>query len=185
MRALLLLPALLLCSCEVQPSCSALDPAEAWLAVGAGYDAFAPLVDGDVMEVERGSQGGMHVMVAGQAGALHPGSASYEDGLRAGDLPVVEMGLDDPDGGVLNTEHRQPRVLQRLGDRYELEGRTLQFRHFAELPDNWTELDYAEVEADMELQEYRLWLRLTDSCGTVVEDERTVRLDFPERDPVG
>ncbi len=160
MRALLLLPALLLCSCEVQPSCSALDPAEAWLAVGAGYDAFAPLVDGDVMEVERGSQGGMHVMVAGQAGALHPGSASYEDGLRAGDL-------------------------QRLGDRYELEGRTLQFRHFAELPDNWTELDYAEVEADMELQEYRLWLRLTDSCGTVVEDERTVRLDFPERDPVG
>jgi len=183
LRLLALLPPLLLCACEAPLSCDLSDPAAAWLTLGDGTDGFVPIDDGDTLLVERGSQGGMHVIVAARTAAIHPGQPTYEDGLRAGDLPVVELGIDDAEGGQLNAEHRQPRVLQRRESDYELDARNLPFRHFAQLPDNWTELDYADVEADMEQAEFRLWMTLEDSCGTTVTAERTVRLDFPERNP--
>ena len=75
----------------------------------------------------------------------------------------------------------RPYVLARLGgSEYELLDNLVQFDHFPELPENWQELDWGEVETEMEQMEIRLSVQITDAQGTVVEDDRLIRLDFPD-----
>lgn len=170
----------LLGGCEEEVGCHLSDPDTAWIELAEGVRAYEPIDDGRVLEVERGSQGGMHVVPTARLGGVNPGSARFEDGLRNGDLPWVSFHLMDGDG-ELTLDNRAARLLERGDGYYELAPRNVQFRHFAALPDNWTELDYDEVEADMELREFRLRVVFEDSCGLQVQDERAVRLDFPER----
>lgn len=156
------------------------DPADAWIELGVGPDTYQPVVDGDVLAVERGSQGGMHVWGALRAGGIDPGPDSYLEGIKDGTLPTVAFELRD-DAGVLTLDNRAYLVLQEDGDAWVAEPRIVQFRHFAELPKDWTELDYAAVEAEMETRDFRLQVTLQDACGAAVDDAHTVRLRFPSR----
>ncbi len=158
------------------------DPADAWALLAEGWSEtdFEAADDGDVFEVERGSQGGMHVWVSVAMGGIEPGSEDLWDGLRAGDLPKITLNLEGPHG-VLTPGTERPSVLERGDGEFLLLHQQLQFKHFEVLPENWQELDYAEVEATMEAQDQTLSVTIEDACGTVVTDELTIRLDFPER----
>jgi len=178
---LLLSAALSLVGCE-EESCDTLDPADAWAEIGDGTSEaeFGPLEEGVTLLVERGSQGGMHVWVAVAVGDLQPGPTDLWEGLRNGDLPEFTLNLSGPHG-VLTPDNPRPEVLERGDGEFLLLHQQLQFKHFEVLPENWQELDYADVEADMEGQDHLLTVRVEDSCGTVVEAELSVRLDFPDR----
>jgi hypothetical protein len=170
-----------LTGCADPSNCSALDPADARLELGEGQDHFSPLDPGTTMEVERGNQGGQHIWVAVRAEGIAPGSETLWDGLSNDDLPEVEAVVTGPDG-VISADNRRPRVLAR-GERgeYLLLQNMVVIRHFAELPDNWAELDYAEVEADMEEVDHDLTVRIEDVCGVTVAASAPIRLDFPAR----
>jgi hypothetical protein len=158
------------------------DPEGAWAEVGVGSEEFLPLADGTVLQVERGSQGGMHIWVSARTYGIAPGPTEMWQGLVDGSLPIVRFELES-DEGVLTADIERPYVLRRLGNsEYDLLENLVQFDHFPELPENWQELDWAEVEADLEGVDIALSVRFTDSEGTVVQDKRTVRLDFPSRD---
>jgi len=186
MRAALVLVALLaamaaLPGCEEEPDCDALDPADAWIEAGVGEQQFEPIEDGVVLAVERGSQGGMHVWVSLRAGGIAPGSEDIWEGIRNGDLPYIEILLSGPNG-LLTPDNGRPTVLARGDDgEYLLLEQLTQFSHFEDLPDDWQDLDFGEVELDMEEQDHTLQVRLTDQCGTEVSDCVTVRFDFPPR----
>jgi len=174
--------ALGIAGCDEELTCENLEAVAGEVEVGVGEDTFVSIEDGKVIQVERGSQGGMHVWVSLSAAGIHPGSEELWDGLANGDLPDVEFQLLDPDGGILTPDNQRPSVLVRTDDgRYELLNNLVVFRHFAELPDDWAELDYGEVEAAMQEVDHTLLVRIEDSCGTVVQDEVLVRLDFPPR----
>jgi len=179
MAAVLAALALGTSGCE-ETGCEAVDPADAWVEVGDGEDAFAAIHEGQSFEVERGSQGGMHVWVSMQTGGIAPGSEDLWEGLREGDLPFVEFELEGPEG-ILSNENGRPMVLERVGGDYQLIHELVQFRHFAELPDDWELLDYELVEDELEQIDHVLRIRVSDSCGNVVEDERSIRLLFPPR----
>jgi hypothetical protein len=179
--SLMLALTVLLGGCE-EEGCEALDPDDAWALLGDG-EAEAELLiveDGATFQVERGSQGGMHVWVAIAVGDIHPGPTDLWEGLRSGELPKFSIQLEGPHG-VLTPENVRPQVLERGDGEYLLLHQQIQFRHFELLPDNWQDLDYAEVEADMETQDHLLRVRIEDACGTIVEDELPIRLSFPER----
>lgn len=181
LAALLLLAAPVGCD-EVEVDCDSLDPEAAWAELGQGEEAFSPLDPDTVMRVERGNQGGQHIWVSARLGDLNPGSEDLWDGLRNGDLPEVEFVVTGPDG-IISPDNLRPMVLQR-GERedYLLMHNLVVIRHFAELPDDWAELDYAQVEADLEEVEHDLTVRIEDVCGTVVEHTTPILLDFPARD---
>ena len=184
-HALLLASAALiagLAGCGDPSPCAALDPAEARLEVGEGRDRFAPLEPASPMEVERGNQGGQHIWVALRLAGIEPGSETLWDGLSNDDLPEVESVVSGPDG-VISADNRRPRVLARgERDEYLLLQNLVVIRHFAELPDDWAGLDYAQVEADMEEVDHDLTVWVQDACGTTLEASAAIRLDFPARD---
>ncbi len=176
---------LLLAACdEAEVDCGSLDGVAGWAELGDGEveDEFVPLESDAVMLVERGNQGGQHIWVSTRLGDINPGSEDLWDGLRNGDLPEVEFVVTSPDG-IISPDNRRPMVLVRdeRGD-YLLMHNLVVIRHFAELPDDWAELDYAQVEADMEEVEHDLTVRIEDVCETVVETTTTILLDFPDRD---
>lgn len=178
----LLLGVLALVGCEEVTTCETLEPDDAWVEIGEGTaaDAFTPIEPGVTLLVERGSQGGMHVWAALALGDLQPGSEDLWDGLRNGDLPTITLNLSGPHGR-LTPDNERPQVLERGDGEYLLLHQQLQFKHFEELPEDWQELDYGEVEEEMETQDHTLSVRVEDSCGTVVQEEILVRLDFPAR----
>ena len=156
------------------------DPADAWAELGGGLGEFVPFEEGAVFEVERGSQGGMHIWVGLRTYGIDPGPTEMWQGLVDGSLPIIRFDLASPEG-VLTEDLERPYVLARLGgSEYELLDNLVQFDHFPELPENWQELDWGEVETEMEQMEIRLSVRITDAQGTVVEDDRLIRLDFPD-----
>ncbi len=152
------------------------------LEVGDGTDGFASIEDGDVLLVERGSQGGQHIWAAIMAKGVHPGSEDISQGLANDDLPWIEFQLESANG-----VHSNDNLLRRPLDRYEggelfgLETRQVQFRHWVTLPDDWADLDMQDVEDDLETIDFVLRATVEDACGDTVTDEVTVRLDFPPR----
>ena len=180
-HALVLLAALVLVGCD-EETCETLDPADAWVELGDGTSAtdFTSVEPGATLLVERGSQGGMHIWAAVALGNIQPGPEDLWEGLRTGELPNITLNLSGPNG-LLTPDNERPQVLERADGEYLLLHQQLQFKHFEELPDNWQELDYAEVEAAMEEEDHVLSIRVEDSCGTVVEAELVVRLDLPDR----
>ena len=154
------------------------DPDGAWAEVGAGQGEFSVIEDGAVFEVEQGAQGGMHIWVSARAYGIDPGPTEMWQGLVDGSLPLVRFDLASHQG-VHTEDIERPYVLDRLGgSRYVLLNNLVQFDHFPELPENWQELDWGEVEAAMEELDFDLSVRFTDAEGTIVEDTRRIRLDF-------
>lgn len=154
------------------------DPEGAWAEVGVGQGEFAGIEDGVVFRVEKGAQGGMHIWVSAQVYGIDPGPTEMWQGLVDGSLPLVRFDLAS-DQGIHTEDIERPYILDRLGgSRYDLLNNLVQFDHYPELPDNWQELDWDEVEAAMEGMDFELSVRFTDVAGTVVEDMRRIRLDF-------
>ena len=63
-----------------------------------------------------------------------------------------------------------------------LVGRRVIFRHYSELPEDWQELDWEEVELLMEQDDLTFSVTITDSRGRTAHDSKTVRVEFPPRD---
>lgn len=153
----------------------------AWVDIAEGEHIFGDLQDGDVLEVERGSQGGMHIWGSLLAGGIARGSTTDIEALINGDRPMVDFFLEGL-GGNLAEDNAMHELLDDMGDgSLRLVGRRVVFRHFADLPDNWQELDYAEVEAELEAQDLEFGVRIVDGDGREVVDSRTIRLLFPPR----
>jgi hypothetical protein len=166
---------LLMTACPTPPS------GDGTIQLGGEGEPFALLSAGSTLQVERGSQGGMHVWASLRAEGIDPGPTDLWQGLLDGTLPLVQFELEGPDG-LLTRDNTQPVVLERAHNGYERLSNLVVFEHFATLPDDWTDLDYAEVEAAMQEQDYILRVRLTDGLDRVFEDSKTVRLSFPPRD---
>ena len=157
-----------------------IDPDGAWADLGQGAGAFLAFDDGAVFEVERGAQGGMHIWVSLQTYGIDPGPTEMWQGLVAGSLPIIQFQLASAEG-VLTEDLERPYVLERLGDsEYELLDNLVQFDHFPELPEDWQSLDWDQVERDLEEQDLQLSVQIVDAQGTVVEESRSIKIDFPE-----
>jgi hypothetical protein len=153
-----------------------------WVEVGTGADAFEPVEDGDVLAVERGSQGGQHVWAGVRAWGVDVGSESDYDAMLNQDRPLVGFELECPDG-VLSFDNTWRRLLPPADDGTRLlVGRLVQFEHWVELPADWQELDWAEVEAELEDIDMTLRVTVEEAGGDLYVDERIVRLEFPTRD---
>ena len=180
-RLLALLPLLagLVAGCPADPCGDDIDP---WMEVGDGTGGFHSLDDGDVLTVERGSQGGQHIWAGFLARGLHPGSEDISEGLANDDLPWIEFQLESVEG-VHSNDNLLRRPLTRMeGDEpYGLVDRQVQFRHWVVLPDDWADKDMGEVEDGLEEVDFVLRAIIEDACGDTITDEVTVRLDFPPR----
>lgn len=80
------------------PACDAVSEAPR-VEVGAGWESFQPLADGDLVEVEHGFQGGSHVF-----GALHAWGI-VQDATRNPGIPRVTFQIvhgGDAIGGFTN-----------------------------------------------------------------------------------
>jgi hypothetical protein len=162
-------------------ACPSPCPDGGWAALADSESGFTRIEAGHVFRVERGSQGGMHVWTGADFGDVAPGSADVIDGLRRDDLPYVEFFLDGPNGQLSPSNLQRP-VLLRGDAAFRLPRRQLVFRHYERLPDDWETLDWAQIEAEMELEEHRVSVRLEDTCGQVVETSLPVWLTFPPRE---
>lgn len=98
------------CGCGAPP-----EAAEPSCALGTGIDAYAPLEEGDPIDVYAGAQGGFHVFASVRATGIEPGDPvhfddanpwldfvvyldgtpiDWSDPVRIGLLPVEEDGAD-------------------------------------------------------------------------------------------
>ncbi len=153
-------------------------PVEPWVELGVGEDGFTAVEDGDVLPAENGSQGGRHVWVGLRAGGVEPGSLSDADAMRTGDRPRVDFRLEGP-GGVYSLDVARFVPLDDGPDCYELAGRLLPFRLYAELPEGWQSTDWDAVQDALELEVFELVVSLEDADGRSLEDRRDVFIDFP------
>ncbi len=159
------------------------DATAPWVQVGKSVFAYEEIVPGEVLTVQRGSQGAQHVWAGLRARGLHPGSEDIEEGLANDDLPWVEFQLESDEGlHSFNTRIRLP--LDRIeADRlFGLDGRPVQFWHWVERPDDWATLDMTELEEQLETEDFTLRVIIEDACGDTVSDEVAIRLDFPPRE---
>ena len=155
------------------------DDVAGWIEVGDGFDAFESIEDGAVLAVEYGSQGGQHVWASIRGDGMHPGSRDVSEGLRKDNLPWISFELDGPDGMYSNdNELRQP--LQEVEGGWGFLERRISFRFWSTLPDDWDEIPREVRIAELEGMDFVLRGRVEDACGDVLEDERIVRLDFPD-----
>jgi hypothetical protein len=169
---LLALPGLAGCPCN--------DAIAPWIEIGEGSEGFAALEDGDVLAVERGSQGGQHVWASVRGDGLHPGSPDISEGLRNDDLPWIEFALIGPDG-VYSNENLLRQPLQPLPEGgYGFLERRVPFRYWSVLPDDWAEIPRAQREDEIEAMEFLLRVSIDDACGDELEDSRMVHIVFPE-----
>ena len=155
------------------------EPPDGWAELCGEVESFEVLEDGAVLRVERGSQGGMHVFLGMRTGGIEPGPTDLWAGLSQGTLPVVGFEIEGPEG-ILTPDNARPTVLERVGGgEFELLDNLIQFRHFAEWPTDWAEINFEEHERAMELQDHVVRVVIEDANGQLVLDERTVRLSFP------
>jgi len=154
----------------------------AWVELFTGEQSMGPLEDGQVLMVERGSQGGVHIWGSLRAGGIERGSEDQYDALLSGDRPLVEFVLEAPYGVLSNPNVvREYLTANEQGDLL-LVGRRVIFRHYSELPEDWQELDWEEVEQLMEQDDLTFSVTITDSRGRTAHDSKTVRVEFPPRD---
>jgi hypothetical protein len=180
-RGLYLVVTFLAFGCD--PSLQGGGPATgAWVELLTGDIQAESLSDNQVLAVERGSQGGVHIYGSLRAGGIARGSEDEYEALLSGDRPLVEFILA-AEYGVLSNSNvvREFLPLDDSGDLY-LVGRRVIFRHYSELPEDWQELDWAEVEERLEEDELTFRVQITDSRGRFAEDSKTIRLDFPPRE---
>ena|GEM_PF-1528910 len=154
----------------------------AWVELLTGEVEAESLHDNQVVPVERGSQGGVHIYGSLRAGGIARGSEDTYQALLSGDRPLIEFSLE-AEYGVLSNANvvREFLELDSSGDLY-LTGRRVIFRHYSELPEDWQELDWAEVEQRLEEEELTFRVQVTDARGRFAEDSKNIRLDFPPRE---
>jgi len=154
----------------------------AWVELLTGDATAEELADGQTLPVERGSQGGVHIYGSLRAGGVERGSEEDYQALLSGDRPLVEFILEAEYGVISNSNIvREFLYAGETGDLL-LIGRRVIFRHYSELPEDWQELDWAEVEARLEEEDLIFRVEITDSRGRFAQDSKTIRLQFPPRD---
>ena len=154
----------------------------AWVELLTGDTTAEELADGQILPVERGSQGGVHIYGSLRAGGVERGSEEDYQALLSGDRPLVEFSLEAKYGVISNSNIvREFLYADETGDLL-LIGRRVIFRHYSELPEDWQELDWAEVEARLEEEDLIFRVEITDSRGRFAQDSKTIRLQFPPRD---
>jgi hypothetical protein len=154
----------------------------AWVQLFTGEQTIEPLDDGQVLMVERGSQGGVHIWGSLRAGGISRGSEDEYEALLSGDRPLVAFALEASYGPLTGDNVvREYLQLDAQGD-FTLVGRRVIFRHYSELPEDWQELDWEEVEQLMEQDDLTFRVTITDSRGRSAEDSKTVRVQFPPRE---
>ncbi|MEE2828556.1 MAG: hypothetical protein VX498_05175, partial [Myxococcota bacterium] len=155
-------------------------PDNAWAEVGVGDSRFESIEAGHLLEVERGSQGGMHVWISMRTAGIDPGPTDMWQGLVDGSLPLIGFSLEAPDG-ILTPDNSRPHILSRVGEEYWLLENLVTFDHFSDFPDDWSSIDWDAREAELEAVDLQLTVRVADAIGTELEHSTTVRLDFPPR----
>ena len=166
----------LFAGCSSDPCTDDVSPT---LELGEGIDGFRPIVDGDVLVVERGSQGGQHVWISVRGDGMHPGSQDVSEGLRKDDLPWISFALTGPDG-VYSNENLLRQPLQPLDDDgWGFLDRRVSFRYWSVLPDNWADITREQREMELEAMEFVVSGTVEDACGDVLTAERVVGIAFP------
>ena len=154
----------------------------AWVELLTGEFAAEVLTDGQVLPVVRGSQGGVHIYGSLRTGGIERGSEDEYQSLLSGDRPLVEFSLEAEYGVISNSNIvREFLSADESGDLL-LIGRRVIFRHYSELPEDWQQLDWSEVEERLEEEELIFRVEITDSRGRFAQDSKTIRLEFPPRD---
>jgi len=154
----------------------------AWAELLTGEVAAEGLTDGQVLSVVRGSQGGVHIYGSLRTGGIERGSEDEYQALLSGDRPLVEFSLEAEYGVISNSNIvREFLSTDESGDLL-LIGRRVIFRHYSELPEDWQQLDWSEVEDRLEEEELIFRVEITDSRGRFAQDSKTIRLEFPPRD---
>ncbi len=130
------------------------------LEVGTGTVLFEPLDDGGSIEVHQGAQGGFHIYGSLRAQGVHPGTlGDYTDPEN----PIVAMTVTDSEGEWFGGYSNLPRPLQGRAD------------GILELVSDVVILAVTRID-DAEFREVDLTVTLTDTCGTQLEDTRTLLL---------
>ncbi len=154
----------------------------AWVELLTGEFAAEVLTDGQVLPVVRGSQGGVHIYGSLRTGGIERGSEDEYQSLLSGDRPLVEFSLEAEYGVISNSNIvREFLSADESGDLL-LIGRRVIFRHYSELPEDWQQRDWSEVEERLEEEELIFRVEITDSRGRFAQDSKTIRLEFPPRD---
>jgi hypothetical protein len=181
---------LLLCAlfAPLLPGCSSVDfcgdLVDPWVTIGKGpLTGYETISEGEVLLVERGSQGAQHVWAALRAGGMHPGSEDVAEGLQLDNLPWIAFELESPEG-LHNFDTRVRLPLDRLDNNtlFGLETRPVQFWQWVERPDDWETLNMTDLEESLEEVDFVLRVTIEDACGDSTSDEVGIRLDFPPRD---
>ncbi len=160
-RAVAVLVALALAACDpASPgACEAAGEVDPTLSIGVGEESFEPVLDGDVVDVVRGSQGGLMVLGALEVTGIVQGVALFGDE----DNPLVDFMLHDTDGHLIGGYTDASRHFVRgADDVFTLVGETV-------VLDSW-DMDVAGgIEA-------LLSARVADACGRELMAARDVTL---------
>jgi hypothetical protein len=167
---------LIFSGCPGDPCTDDLSPT---LVLGGGIEGFRAIEDGDILPVERGSQGGQHIWLSIIGDGMHPGSQDVSEGLRKDDLPWISFEMHAPDGTYSNDNLlRQP--LQEIADGgWGFLERRVSFRYWSVLPDDWTEIPREQREAELEAMDFVVSGTIEDACGDVITAHRIVGIAFP------
>lgn len=152
---------LVACTKELEDSgpCSG-GAADAYVEVGTGNTVFEAVTDGQVVPYVQGPQGGWHVWGSLRMGGLIPGDP--ED-VSSTDNPIVTFKVQ-VDGADVGGFDALPRGFSPSGDAFERVGDTLILQI----------TESAQLEGSAAV----LTATVTDTCGTTVEDARSVALTF-------
>ncbi len=159
-----LLAALVLANACLSESEAVPLPGPAQVNIGAGFDAFADLTDGDAVQVEAGPQGGLMVVLAIEAGGIVPGDPS--DPSHPDNPRMTFRAIDASTDAVLGILTQQKGLSLVGEDGAESLGSWLVFNPSIE----------TSVYFD---QEIRIEVLLVDVHGVTVEDQVRVTARAP------
>jgi len=184
----LLLPACLTCEQLADEGSS--------LELGTGTAAFESIQEGEVLEAAWGSQGGQHVWSALRGSGLRGGSPDSPTEGTSDSAPSVHFEIFDVDGHYAQWGPA-PHYLRRNAGEVETLGLTaflslspdvvpwLWPDEIAQAEDPWSDweaLQEASLLMVEELEDRDLTFRVEveDGCGTLLSDERQIRLSGVE-----
>lgn len=177
-----------------EPSCEKLAEQTPSVEIGTGENQFSPIEDGDQVTLAWGNQGGQHIWSALRVYGVHRGAPFGTDENSKASRPNVQFSLTS-DAGMLSSYDNQSQQLKHVpGGGAELTGAVAIIRlnpyetpdFFPEDfdPEGWETWEEGEQEAAWEYAfdliegaEWTFALTLTDSCGTELNDARTILLE--------
>jgi hypothetical protein len=148
---------LLATACEgLPPECRDVQ-GEPSAEIGQGIEAFAPLTDGETVPVDFGPQLLFHTYGTMRVSGIYPG-----DGALNERSPSLTFTVESDDGEVSGGFEDLLYILEPVGDLWGTVGELLVL--------NKTATEAAGRAATLRLE-------LTDACGTVVSDTKSVVFD--------